>query len=323
MNRILQSRRESGASVGPPSTDHLGSIHNLQLDVMDDIVQTRKARMKLWTTSSEKVCEVQTVDEAGTSTSTQRYKNRRYSDFVGLSPRRGSEQPPTIVTPSTSGLQKKKKSGLLGSRSELGAYLNNLTSSAIEIHKCDDQPSSSTPSKMKYSTSSGSTLDPNIGRSTRSNSFDVSLLHNAKQLISETEDKSSTALSGWFKKRHQPIAKKRTIRSKSTAMALSKDVLERLQNKAEGKENKKHSSKSKSRWDTKSSMMDAHMIGSAIEGFIRKNTTSSKGAIPKSSGKKQSSVKSSLNWFTKNNEDDSKDTCDSSLCSTLKDLFVK
>ncbi|XP_058468227.1 uncharacterized protein LOC131440719 isoform X3 [Malaya genurostris] len=48
------SRRES--KTGPPlSTDHRGSIHNLQLDIMDDIVQARKARMKLWNTSNEKL----------------------------------------------------------------------------------------------------------------------------------------------------------------------------------------------------------------------------------------------------------------------------
>ncbi|XP_037929916.1 uncharacterized protein LOC119667864 [Teleopsis dalmanni] len=37
------SRRGSGFQ-GPPLTDHRGSIHNLQLDIMDGIVQARKTR---------------------------------------------------------------------------------------------------------------------------------------------------------------------------------------------------------------------------------------------------------------------------------------
>lgn len=40
---ISTSRRGSGFQ-GPPLTDHRGSIHNLQLDIMDGIVQTRKTR---------------------------------------------------------------------------------------------------------------------------------------------------------------------------------------------------------------------------------------------------------------------------------------
>ncbi|XP_055390076.1 uncharacterized protein LOC129619032 isoform X2 [Condylostylus longicornis] len=379
---VLGSRRESGASVGPPSTDPLGSIHNLQLDIMDDIVQSRKARMKLWTTSNEKVCEVQIVDETGNTTNnSQRYTNRRYSDFIALptipSHRRASEQPnivsPSVVTPggsvnvvgtpSASGgitappiQRKKSRTGLLGSRTELSSIFSNLTSSAIEINKVDDTPSTTvtfpqvgTSFKGKtnltasnatgMSTSSSNMLDPNVGRSTRSNSFDVSILHNCKQFISDTGDRSAAELSGWFAKRHAPIAKKKSIRSKSTAMALSKDMLERLQNKDlslksdYGKSKFSSSSsattstKTKNKSDNKnSSHMDAHMIGSAIEGFLRKSSISSgsKGAIPKDKKTKQTSaVRTGLNWFTKNDEDDTKDSCESSLCSTLKDLFVK
>ncbi|VEN50961.1 unnamed protein product [Callosobruchus maculatus] len=109
--RILPNRRESIAC--PPSTDSRGSVHNLQLDIMDDIVQARKVRMKMWNTSKEKVCEVQPLDETGT---VQRYTNsvaRRFSDFVGttlapipsMSKRRASDLP----QPSTSGIQPERK----------------------------------------------------------------------------------------------------------------------------------------------------------------------------------------------------------------------
>ncbi|XP_055912979.1 uncharacterized protein LOC129946720 [Eupeodes corollae] len=342
--RVLSSRRESSASTGPPSTDPIGSIHNLQLDIMDDIVQSRKARLKLWTTSNEKVCEVETVNETGASTQ-QRYTNRRYSEVIpaGVSPtpafRRASEHPaiisPCLLPNSRTPSQRKKKSpgvGFLGSRTDLSTIFSNLTSSAIEIHKCDESPSFSktkaSPGGSSNHSTTSNTLDPNVGRSTRSNSFDVSLLQNAKQLVSDAEDKGA-ALSGWFTNRHQPMARKKSIRKKSTAMAMSKDVLERLQNKDILKEKPKP--KPKSKWDSKGGMMDPTVIGSAIEGFLRRSTgttssSSSKGAVPKDRGARSripSTARATMNWFSRTEEDDSKDTCDTSLCSTLKDLFVK
>ncbi|XP_037932248.1 uncharacterized protein LOC119667039 [Teleopsis dalmanni] len=150
-NRILGSRRESNTSTGPPAIDPIGSIHNLQLDIMDDIVQSRKARMKLWNTSNEKVCEVQTLDERGGSTP-QRYTNRRYSECVTAqtSPapnyRRASEHPalisPCVLQPGGINVptQRKKSSGFLGTTN----IFSSLTSSAIEIHKYDEATTPST-----------------------------------------------------------------------------------------------------------------------------------------------------------------------------------
>lgn len=350
---------------------------------MDDIVQSRKARLKLWTTSSEKVCEVETLTEVGGGggATPQRYTNRRYSECVSgqVSPspsyRRASEHPasisPCVTQPtSTRSSTKRKKStaGLLGSRTDISSIFNTLTSSAIEIHKCEDMPpSSQAGSKSKNSlsttqtaTSSSNLLDPNAGRSTRSNSFDVSILNNAKQMVSDAQDNSSAAISGWFAQRHEPMARKKSIRSKSTAMALSKEMLEKLQAKdvlRESKPKLKPRSKQKSWTDhTKGTIVDATVIGSAIEGFLRKNSGSgpsgsaavptssssssattvkssaTKGAVPKDYGSSRrtrtqtqaaNAVRSTLNWFGKGDEDDSKDTCDASLCSTLKDLFVK
>ncbi|KNC26215.1 hypothetical protein FF38_05393 [Lucilia cuprina] len=371
-NRILNSRRESNTSTGPPSTDPIGSIHNLQLDIMDDIVQSRKARMKLWTTSNEKVCEVETLTEGGTTP--QRYTNRRYSECVSgqatPSPnyRRASELPASVspcVTQPTSNRSSTKRSkgtGLLGSRTDITSIFSSLTSSAIEIHKCEDTPPSSAAGGPKSKTnlttnqtaaSSSNLLDPNAGRSTRSNSFDVSILNNAKQMVSDAQDNSSAAISGWFAQRHEPMARKKSIRSKSTAMALSKEMIEKLQTKDPLRESKpklKPRSKQKSWTDhTKGTIVDATVIGSAIEGFLRKNSASgpsgseaastsrsksTKGAVPKDYGSSRrtrttpqaqaaNAVRSTLNWFGKGDEDDSKDTCDASLCSTLKDLFVK
>lgn len=447
-SRILNSRRES--NTGPPSTDPIGSIHNLQLDIMDDIyLQSRKARLKLWTSSNEKVCEVQTVDEAGTGQPGRRFTNRRYSECPqpGLTSsfRRASEFPQPQQqqqTPSQSQAQiqgqgqhsnrtstRRKKSGsgtgLLGSRSDIAGIFSSLTSSAMDMHRPEpegrDNNSSSASSSAATASSpflsqtfqaatrgraisatptpttsgsqggggggggaagtssSSNLLDPNAGRSTRSNSFDVSLLNGAKQLVSDAQDNGSAALSGWFAKRHQPLARKKSVRSKSSAVALSKDVLERLQKKDplggdSGKPKLKPRSKQKSWADaTKANIVDATILGTAIEGFLRKSSNASmsgagtgasgssgsggastsaaaRGATPKASKDAGSSsgspahgarrsrasaagssaqsqagkaMRSTLNWFGKADEDDSKDTCDASLCATLKDLFVK
>ncbi|KAH8343508.1 hypothetical protein KR059_011776, partial [Drosophila kikkawai] len=441
-SRILNSRRES--NTGPPSTDPIGSIHNLQLDIMDDIyLQSRKARLKLWTSSNEKVCEVQTVDEAGTGQPGRRFTNRRYSECPqpGLAssfrrasefPQPGQQQQQPQQTPSQNRASTRRKksgsgSGLLGSRTDIAGIFSSLTSSAMDMHRPEpegrDNNSSSASSSATATASSpflsqtfqaaargratsatptptnnvsqcgatggggsgfgttGGLLDPNAGRSTRSNSFDVSLLNNAKQLVSDAQDNGSAALSGWFAKRHQPMARKKSVRSKSSAVALSKDVLERLQKKDplggdSGKPKLKPRAKQKSWADaTKANIVDATILGTAIEGFLRKSSNASmagtgtsgssgsggggastsaaaaaRGATPKggkdtgsasgspahgarrnrasnagSSAQSQAgrAVRSTLNWFGKADEDDSKDTCDASLCATLKDLFVK
>lgn len=80
-SRLLPNRRES---IACPPSEPLGSGHNLHLDIMDDIVQARKVRMKLWSTSSEKVCEVQSLGDSDPE-NVQRFHSscRRYSDFVG------------------------------------------------------------------------------------------------------------------------------------------------------------------------------------------------------------------------------------------------
>lgn len=320
----LSSRRESQVSTGPPATDPIGSIHNLQLDIMDDIVQARKARMKLWNTSSEKVCEVQTLDEAGKS-SPKRYTNRRYSDFVAssLAPipsnRRASENP-CMLSPSvgSSAVNFIKKSGIVVTKNDLMSIMSSLTSSATEINKVDEQPTTA-----KYSSNTLAPESAGMTRSSRSNSFDVSILHNAKQMISNaSNDKNAAALSGWFEKRHQPMARKKSIKTTHTTVSFSKDVLDRFKDKEE-KSTTSKKSKSKLRWDNKGSFVDAHVIGNAIEGFLRKSTGGRSRSKESRSKKASTSKSSSSFWFSKGDEDDSSDTCESSLCSTLKDLFVK
>ncbi|KAF5303502.1 hypothetical protein FQR65_LT08201 [Abscondita terminalis] len=318
-NRILSSRRESFA--GPPSTEPRGSLHNLQLDIMDDIVRARKVRMKMWNTSNEKVCEVQPLDDQG---GVQRYTNssgRRYSDFVGTtltpipssSKRRGSELPPTTASSSEFTEASKLSTGIVCSNTDLISILSSRTSSAMEINQCD----SSDQSNAKTSN-----LEQKRSRlkSSRSNSFDVSTLHSSASDSNMPEIKTlSTGSSNWFTNRHQPISSKTEL-SKSTTR--SKNLRDKVV------------------WDERSgSTVDPQLLGSAIEVFLRRggnesgesaNTLSpssaspNKGAIPKNSNK-NTGTKPKTSWFSgKGDESDYSETCDSStLCSTLKDLFVK
>lgn len=367
---------------------------------MDDIVQARKARMKLWNTSNEKVCEVHTLDENEARGSPMRYTNRRYSDFVAASPlstaqanRRASEMP-SLVSPSVSkgttstmaSFGRKLKAGIVCTNTDLLGLLSTLTSSATEINEYEEIPTPTTTLitedtlRVPGAPAARSPVppaspvpgrSPSVGaipkvvtpreaspeqqqprrqtqrrashsRTSRSNSFDGSVLNNARQLLSAADEKTAV-LSGWFTKRHQPMAKK-----KGAGLAFSKDaLLDRFKEGTGAKERRdpgRRASVARSgegrdggrlKWDAKSPVVDAHVIGNAIEGFLRRSSTSSNKShttTAKETSRLRKSDKGGSNgggsssrsvWFGKGDEDDSKDTCDSSLCSTLKDLFVK
>lgn len=348
-----------GGAGGPPSTDVRGSIHNLQLDIMDDIVQARKARMKLWNTSNEKVCEVQTLDEAGTSSSAQRYTNRRFSDFIQttLAPipsmRRASENPSLLISPSVSQAPSpSKKAGIICTNTDLISLLSSLASSATEINRISEVPTPVVPtppaSQQPQKTSSKFLLPErktSLKKSNRSNSFDVSILKGVKPVSEDTKASNN----GWFAKRHQP-ASKRTNTVKTSAHAtvtFAKETFDKLtdskdsststpsssssSSKEKPKKRKEHKSPlNRLKWDGRSAIVDARIIGSAIEGFLRggssSSSSSSKSSKDSSRSKKSTSKPSSSGWFSSKpeEEDSSGDTCDtSSLCATLKDLFVK
>lgn len=305
--RVLPNRRESIAC--PPSTESRGSVHNLQLDIMDDIVQARKVRMKLWNTSSEKVCEVQ--DESGGNV--QRYTNsgRRFSDFVGttlapipsMSKRRASELPPKISTPGTS----KKNAGIVCSNTDLLSILTSLSTSATEINRYESDQENKSKAKNSQL------------KDHRSNSFDISIL---QELEDKRESKALPSPSNWFVRRHQPL---KSQEQKFSQFSNFKDRLIR--------ETKKivDSVPGKVMWDEKSgSLVDPTALGNAIEVFLRKTSPESSGKSDASSSptksSKLSTVKTAVNrsktWFSKGDED-STEACESSICSTLKDLFVK
>jgi hypothetical protein len=94
-------------------------------------------------------------------------------------------------------------------------------------------------------------------------------------------------------------------------------------------------------WDEKSgSVVDAQVLGSAIEVFLARRGSgndspggtsphNSKASPTKNNDKtsSESAGPGTSSWFSGNKEAEEEagasDTCDTSLCSTLKDLFVK
>lgn len=297
--RILPSRRESIAC--PPTTsESRGSVLNLQLDIMDDIVQARKVRMKSCSSGNEVECEVQLLDGASNA---QKYSNsRRFSDFIGtaLAPipsrckRRSSELPstsnqisPTIRRPTNA---------------DIMAILSSLSTSAMEIHKCETSDLSTSKGNFKLQ------KDKPKLKGHRSNSFDSSVLE-----VDGKNDKSITRPSTWFAKRHQPLKTQDVKEKKNTQYQSLKEKL---------KETKRvlAAVPAKVLWDDKPGpSSESQGISSAIENFIWKSTSgkmnSSTNSSPKTSNKSKS-------WFSKG-DDESSETCESSICSTLKDLFVK
>lgn len=265
---------------------------------MDDIVQARKVRMRLWNTSSEKVCEVQPLDERSPVSGSIRYTNRgrRHSDFIGspLPPiparRRGSEMPPPPPIPPRSG------AGVVCTDTDLKLMLNALTSSATEIDRCGKPDRSRRLADM------------------RSSSFDASTLR----------EKLSESGATWFTRRHQTLAtKKKENEAKKPKVTFAPDS-----KSAPGEA-------AAVVWDKPSgSVVDASALGSAIEVFLRSGNTSTTGpstsSVPQEAPKKpeiESQPSTSRagrsegeRWFINRSEEE--EGCDANLCSSLKDLFV-
>lgn len=297
--------------IGPPATDTLGSTHNLQLDIMDDIVQARKVRMRLWNTSNERVCEVQPLDERSPVGNSVRYTNRgrRHSDFVGspLPPiparRRASEMPPAPPIPP--------RTGIVCTDTDLHHLLDALTSSATEIDRCGK-----------------SDTRRRLG-ATRSSSFDSSTSRE------NVPDFGST----WFTRRHQTLAtkKKREVEHKKAKVTFAADTKQSLGDTASVI------------WDKPSgSVVDASALGSAIEVFLRQSGAGDVAAAPSTSGaitvqSKDKTQKISADIRPNNRgmvragtiategerwcsnrpeEEESTEGCDATICSSFKDLFV-
>lgn len=252
--RILTSRRESFAG-GPPSTEHRGSIHNLQLDIMDDIVTARKTKVRSRKNEQEDEPIIVAPSSSYFAPAMASASARRCSDLL-IGPL------PTIPADSCA-------------TSTNSSLLSSLASSATEIDRLHESTPLTTPR------SALSERKRNQLREARSNSFDATVLKD------EGTKQGNNHSTGWFTKRHQPMTSKVSPTS-SVTIPANKDEAKKL-------------------WDSQNKTKTPPEIPP------RKLDTS-KGAIPKNSS----------GWYAKEGDDDTSGACgDSSLCSTLKDLFVK
>lgn len=267
---------------------------------------------------------------------------------------------PNVTTPSklsSATAAFKQRAGVICTNSDLISLISSLASSATEINRYDDKSPAHTPTSATKPKASLTPERRSSIKTNRSNSFDVSILKNIKQHITPGstsspagEKKLISIPTGWFTKRHQPMAAKKgtaattaastpsTTKPQHPTVTFAKEALDKFRDKEsnsnnssstkDAKDGAKKPSKSplsKLKWDGRSAMVDARMIGSAIEGFLRRDSNPSSPTASSSSGNKSNSKsrKKSTSWFGKSDDSDSGDTCESSLCSTLKDLFVK
>lgn len=315
---------------------------------MDDIAEVKakaKERRKLNRSQSKELPDESIPNQDNTlSAGTSKAFDRRYSDFTSTSKtaqsltqkRRASE----LIPLNFNSLSNKKPSpGIVCSNNDLISILSPLTSSAQEI--CADAEKEKEPQTLTANPNTGSPTQPKSvvdkkkkQLKDRSNSFDIGYLPGA-----------SSNPASWFTKRHQPIAKKETGDSKSniivtftdekqkpkSSLVFTPDRTKPSKNPTEVKKLSPTSDKTQVVWDNKSgSVVDPQLLGSAIEVFLNQKSsqeTSSPVAkvSPKDSPTKSSST-SSKTWLGSNTQEqgeDSSESCESSICSTLKDLFVK
>lgn len=339
----FRGRRESIAAF-PNRRDSAAASFSLHLDIMDDIAEikgARKAKMKIYKTDSkEQVCELQ--DGNGSPVRFQspaqspmsgtlrapHNEGRRHSDSAGLA----SLMPP--IVPPRRKASEQLTAGIVCTNNDLVTLLS-LTSSAQEINIPPPPPQFKTDAPLKSTEQKRPKL-----KNARSNSFDIGMLKDTSPL-----QQKKVSPASWFAKRHQPMSKKEEMSSKpietpsvtftgpeeSVKSTRSQSCVGNLPVVIPDKKEKA----SKVVWDKPSgSVVDAELLGSAIEVYLRRgesaNTSLSPSAPPAAPTPSPASLvepdPTSQNRNSTNTDPKGKDsTCEtsSSICSTLKDLFVK
>lgn len=181
-----------------------------------------QVRLKMYKTSShERVCEIESLE--GNSSTTQKYtqpQKRRFSEFstsimatTSDLRRRASEVTKPLCEMKAPSSSSTTAAGIICSNTDLISILSSLTSSATEINTfgISDTPNANDEQRPSRSVK---TTEQRRSRltSSRSNSFDVSILQGSKTRIANVGGKnvggSLITPSTWFAKRHQPISKK-------------------------------------------------------------------------------------------------------------------
>lgn len=303
---------------------------------MDNITEAKarakEKRMMSRTQSKDMMEEGDSMDNSipGTSKNFDRYSSQNKkseSDIVNAGSR----------------FLKKSEPGIVCTNTDLISILSPLTSSAQEIcaatEREKDVPNIITNPNTGSPTQQKSILERKRKQfKDRSNSFDIGTLP------------ASSGPASWFVKRHQPIAKKDEIeKQKSQIVVTFTDEKQKFQSTLLSKtersksvkiaDSKKASSPTSDRsnqvvWDNRSgSIVDPQVFGSAIEVFLNQKTTQeptspvTKSPVQIKDSPPITTSAISKTWFGSDNTegvgDSSSDTCDTSICSTLKDLFVK
>ncbi|XP_011867503.1 PREDICTED: uncharacterized protein LOC105561796 isoform X2 [Vollenhovia emeryi] len=338
-NRAAQQQREHAQSAARHYGRHRRDQGEKAGSALIVLVHASQVRLKMYKTPSrERVCEIQPLEGDGSST-TQKYiqhQKRRFSEFSAS------------VAASTSALRRRASemtrphseieipgmptAGITCSNTDLISILSSLTSSATEINTCGTSDASGAKDEQKSSWSA-KTAEQRRSRlkSSRSNSFDVSILHSTKCKTPTSSSKSAIGAfmtpSTWFVKRHQPISKKSRYDEESAPMfKLDKaQVVKTVKDTLAKNVGTKH----KVLWDDSSgTKVDAQVLGNAIEKIL---TSTHRGSDAEASGSSSGKPSVSPNksraskvagWFTSGNKEPEQPDCDS-ICSTLKDLFVK
>ncbi|XP_036147993.1 uncharacterized protein LOC105837325 isoform X1 [Monomorium pharaonis] len=309
------------------------------------LVHASQVRLKMYKTPSrERVCEIQPLE--GNSSATQKYiqhQKRRFSEFsasVAASTstlrRRASEMTRPLSDIEIPGT---RAAGITCSNTDLISILSSLTSSATEINMYGTSDTPSAKDEQQKSSWSTKTAEQRRSRlkSSRSNSFDVSILHSTKSKTPTTSSSSGSggknsspigalmAPSSWFAKRHQPISRKSRYDEENATLAYKLEKSRVVKTVKDTIVNSRH----KVLWDDSSgTKVDAQVLGNAIEKILtsghRGNDAEASGS---SSGKPAVSPNKSraskvASWFTSGNKEQEQPDCES-ICSTLKDLFVK
>ncbi|KAK6644872.1 hypothetical protein RUM43_001145 [Polyplax serrata] len=322
------------------SVNSSGSSFNLHLDIMDDITEAKaraKEKRKMSRTQSKDLTE-----ETDSTNSNNLIGQSNQKNFVAQG-KKGVESDSSVAGTSST---KKTGPGIVCTNTDLISILSPLTSSAQEICGAAERekdvphiitnPNTGSPTQQKTILERKRRLFKD-----RSNSFDVGTLPG-----------NSTGPASWFVKRHQPIAKKDEMqKEKSQVVVTFTDEKQKVHSSLVNKPEKtgktggakgtdaqtSPTSEPSNRvvWDNRSgSVVDPQVFGSAIEVFLNQKTshepTSPVTKSPlnaKDSPPVTASSMSSKTWFGPDNPEavgeSSSDTCDTSICSTLKDLFVK
>jgi len=283
MRRDSSTYQSRGSLSGQGSQS--GSTFNLQLDIMDDIADAKaKAKEKRKTSWAPGPA----LDE---SPETHKSAPRR----------RASELPSLAFSPA----------GIVCTNTDLVKILSPVKSTASEISPGAEKelpnitvnPNTSSPTQQK------SLLDKKRRLlKDRSNSFDIGAL-------------TSSISTNWFTRRQQPIVEKKE-EQKEVLVTFTDDKPTASIVPSTSSQRPKSPEGNRVVWDDRSgSVVDANILGSAIEVFL--NRRSSGAESQKGSPTKVSKVLK-MPWLTPAKEDPERpETCQTSICSTLKDLFVK